>query len=138
MEAMKRSVREKVPEKVKNKISFGVQDATNLAYESGSFDVVVIANALHIMSESDAALQEIHRVLKADGILFAPTFVYEKGYSKLLIRVMETVGFKTYHKWQKNDFAEYVGSFGFDIENVSLVKGKPLQECVLVGRKREV
>ena len=66
-------------------LSFQVQDATKLTYESESFDVVVIANALHIMPNPDLALREIHRVLKKDGILFAPTFVYEKGYFRLTI-----------------------------------------------------
>ena len=58
-------------------LRFCVQDATNLTYEDEIFDVVVIANALHIMPQPEKALNEIHRVLKKDGILFAPTFVYE-------------------------------------------------------------
>lgn len=41
-----------------------------------TFDVVVIANALHIMPAPDPAMKEIYRVLKKGGILFAPTFVY--------------------------------------------------------------
>ena len=79
-------------------LRFCVQDATNLTYEDEKFDVVVIANALHIMPQPEKALKEIHRVLKKDGILFAPTFVYKKGYSKFLIWLMEKAGFKTYHK----------------------------------------
>lgn len=82
-------------------INFNVQDATQLKYEDNSFDVVVIANALHIMPEPDKALSEIQRVLKKDGILFAPTFVYEEGYSKFFIWLMEKAGFKTFHKWTK-------------------------------------
>lgn len=117
-------------------VSFRVQDATNLTYESGKFDVVVIANALHIMPNSDLALKEIYRVLKEDGILFAPTFVYEKGYYKLLIWFMEKAGFKTYHKWQQNEFVEYVSERGFQVMDASLVKGTPLLECVLVATKK--
>lgn len=118
-------------------ICFCVQDATNLTYEDEKFDVVVIANALHIMPEPDAALKEIHRVLKKDGILFAPTFVYEKGYSRLLIWLMEKVGFKTYHKWQSKEFADYVSDRGFRITDTILLIGKPLSECVLVGKKSQ-
>lgn len=133
-EAQKRNTDENKCEK----LHFCVQDATDLTYEDESFDVVVIANALHIMPEPDAALKEMHRVLKKDGILFAPTFVYEKGYSKLLIWLMEKAGFKTYHKWQKDEFAEYVGSKGFRIIDTTMVKGKPLFECVLIGEKLSV
>lgn len=116
-------------------ICFCVQDATKLTYEKEAFDVVVIANALHIMPDPDLAMKEIHRVLKKGGILFAPTFVYERGYTKWVIWLMERIGFKTYHRWQKDEFTEYVGERGFEVIESILVKEKPLSECVLVGRK---
>lgn len=119
----------------RDNIIFSVQDATKLTYENEKFDVVVIANALHIMPNPDLALNEIFRVLKKDGILFAPTFVYEKGYSKFLIWFMEKAGFKTYHKWIKNEYVEYVCSLGFHVIDTFLVKGKPLSECVLIVGK---
>lgn len=56
------------------KLSFCVADATALSYENENFDCVVISNALHIMPEPEKAMQEIRRVLKKDGILYAPTF----------------------------------------------------------------
>lgn len=118
-----------------NKISFQVQDATKLTYESESFDVVVIANALHIMPNPDLALREIHRVLKKDGILFAPTFVYENGYSRLTIWLMERLGFKTYYKWKKKEFVQYVSNYGFQVVEDSLLNGKPVPECMLVARR---
>lgn len=120
------------------KIRFHVQDATALTYENDIFDVVVIANALHIMPSPDLALREIYRVLKKGGILFAPTFVYEKGYAKPLIFVMEKLGFKTYHKWTKDDLIEYVGSRGFAVMESSLAAGRPLPECILAAQKRPV
>lgn len=116
-------------------LRFCVQDATNLTYEDEKFDVVVIANALHIMPQPEKALKEIHRVLKKDGILFAPTFVYERGYPKLPIWLKEKAGFKTYHKWQSEELKEYVGSEGFQVVGATLIKGKPLSEYVLVGKK---
>lgn len=118
-----------------SKAVFEVQDATNLTYDNETFDIVVIANALHIMPDPDAALKEIHRVLKKDGILVAPTFVYEKGYSKSLIWLMERAGFKTYHKWTRVEYTKYVSQSGFRVFGDSLVKGKPLFECVLMAEK---
>lgn len=47
---------------------FSVQDATSLPYTSGTFDAVVISNALHIMPEPEKALKEIRRVLKSGDI----------------------------------------------------------------------
>ena len=130
-EALKR----KKQEKPECKAEFETADATNLTYENEQFDVVVIANALHIMPDPDTALKEIYRVLKTDGIIFAPTFVYEPGYSKTLIWLMEKVGFKTYHKSTRNEFMEYVGKRNFVIVSDKLIKGKPACECVLVGKK---
>lgn len=44
-------------------LSFEVADAINLPYADGSFDVVIIANALHVMENPEQALSEINRVL---------------------------------------------------------------------------
>lgn len=116
---------------------FQVQDATKLTYEDGCFDMVVIANALHIMPEPDLALKEIYRVLKPDGILFAPTFVYEDGYSKLWIWLMEKIGFKTYHKWNKAELAAYINEHGFFVAENIVIEGKPLVECIITAVKNE-
>ena len=132
---VKEAEKRKIQEVINCKATFEVQDATNLTYENETFDVVVIANALHIMPDPDAALKEIQRVLKKDGILFAPTFVYEIGYSKLFIWMMERAGFKTYHKWTRTEYTKYVSQRGFRVIGDTLVKGKPLSECVLVATK---
>lgn len=117
------------------KIHFQVQDATNIMYEDETFDAVVIANALHIMPNPDAALKEIYRVLKPNGLLYSPTFVYEEGYSKILIWFMEKAGFRTFHKWKTNEFINYVCTKKFlELEHI-LIKGNPLSECALICRK---
>ena len=56
------------------KLHFSVQDMFRLPYADGSFDVVIVANALHIVPGPEKALSEIRRVLKDDGVLVAPTF----------------------------------------------------------------
>lgn len=116
---------------------FQVQDATKLTYEDECFDMVVIANALHIMPYPDLALKEIYRVLKPDGILFAPTFVYEEGYSKLGIWIMEKVGFRTYHKWNKAELTAYVNEHGFFVAENIVIETKPLVECIITAMKNE-
>ena len=56
------------------KLHFSGQDMFHLPYADESFDVVIVANALHIVPEPEKALAEIRRVLKDDGVLVAPTF----------------------------------------------------------------
>lgn len=116
---------------------FAVQDATELPYESNSFDAVLIANALHIMPNPDRALAEIHRVLNPDGILFAPTFVHGKGAGfRFRSHLLELGGFKVYSKWTADEFAAYVLDRGFSLIDVKLL-GKSLAPlCYLLGKKR--
>ena len=58
------------------KLHFSVQDMFRLPYAEESFDVVIVSNALHIVPQPAKALAEIHRVLKDDGVLIAPTFTH--------------------------------------------------------------
>lgn len=60
-------------------LTFEVADATSLSFSDGEFNCVVIANALHIMPEPDEAMREIYRVLKPNGILSVPTFLWKEG-----------------------------------------------------------
>ncbi|MEO1333757.1 MAG: methyltransferase domain-containing protein [Myxococcota bacterium] len=67
-----------------------VVDATAIDVDSQSFDAVFCANALHIMSEPEAALAEFHRVLVADGLLVTPTFLH--GTDRIRRLLSETMG----------------------------------------------
>lgn len=116
-------------------IKFEVQDATQLTYEDEAFDVVVIANALHIMPSPDSALKEIKRVLKADGVLIAPTFVYDGKINRVRIWFMEKIGFKTFNKWKTKEYKEYVETHGFQVKKKMLLNGRMLPECVLICKK---
>lgn len=120
---------------IKENITFSVQDATDLPYNDDSFDAVIIANALHIMPNPEAALGEIYRVLRPNGLLFAPTFVYEEKISKAKIWLIERFGFHTFHKWSSKELSNFVKEKSFTILDQSIIKGAILPECVLIGRK---
>ncbi len=98
------------------RLHFSVQDATALPYAPESFDAVVIANALHIMPDPDKALVEIGRVLKPEGLLFAPTFVNGKGMGfRVRACLMELAGLRVYYEWDAAAFAEYLSAHGFAV-----------------------
>lgn len=118
-----------------SKLYFSVQDATNLPYADNSFDAVMIGNALHIMLEPEKALYEIHRVLKTQGYLFAPTFVQQSEKKRgLRMRFLELTGFKTYHKWDAEGLMSFISENRFVIQKHLLIDGfQPL--CCVVARK---
>mgnify|MGYP002738697704 CR=1 FL=1 len=116
-------------------VDFAVEDATCLTLPDAAFDTVIIANALHIMPDPDAALREIHRVLKPGGLLIAPTFVYEGNINNFRQALMKLVGFKTYHRWTLKSYQQFVCERGFKLREAFLIQGKLLPLAVLTATR---
>ncbi len=116
-------------------LSFEVKDATATGYASGIFDVVVIANALHIMPDPDAALSEIRRILKPGGRLFAPTFALDEGKTfKPFVKLISLFGFNACNKWTLEELLDFIESRGFRVTTHRLVSSgvSPLAEIEAV------
>ena len=63
-----------------------------LGYPSGSFDVVVASNVLHLVPDLDRALDALCGVLRPGGKLITPTFVHdETALAWLASRVLANV-----------------------------------------------
>ena len=108
---------------VPDNVSFEVADATNLRYENDSFDLVVIANALHIIPEPEKALAEIDRVLKANGTLIAPNFIErEKGKKNLWQKILSLVGIKFAHEWTKEEYKTFLSDHGWQVTKSHVCK----------------
>lgn len=119
-----------------SRLHFSVQDATNLPYASETFDAVLIANALHIMPHPEKALAEIHRVLKPEGLLFAPTFLSEEGRNSLFTsRLMEAAGFQVYFPWDAASFANYINNHGFSVITHPILENRFKPLCCLTAKK---
>lgn len=52
-----------------NNISFGVQNASNLSYESNTFDVIISNDTFEHLYKPDIVMKECYRVLKEGGTL---------------------------------------------------------------------
>lgn len=103
--------------KLPDHLRFEVADATSLPYANDSFDVVLIANALHVMPDPERALSEIHRVLRKDGLLIAPNFVgHKKGLiSTLWSGVLKLAGIRFEHQWSDEEYLEWLENHGWKI-----------------------
>ena len=110
---------------VPENVSFEVADATNLRYQNDSFDLVVIANALHIIPEPEKALAEIDRVLKSNGTLIAPNFIErEKGKKNLWQKILSLVGIKFVHEWTKEEYTTFLSDHGWQVTKSHVCKGR--------------
>lgn len=119
-------------------LHFSVQDATALSYAPESFDAVVISNALHIMPNPEKALAEIHRVLKTEGLLFAPTFVHGgKAGFRPQVKLMELAGFHTYHRWREGEFIRVLSDHGFCVTDETLLGGGLVPLCYAAAKKTD-
>ena len=117
------------------KVHFAVQDMFTLPYDDCSFDVVIVSNALHIVPAPEKALAEIHRVLKEDGVLIAPTFTHAgsdlRGNAKAFL--MKLVGFRQYSHWSSESYLDFLRKQGWTVRKSEALKASfPLTyvECV--------
>ena len=117
------------------KLYFSVQDMFHLPYADQSFDVVIVANALHIVPEPEKALSEIRRVLKDDGVLVAPTFTHADNafFGNVKAFFMKLAGFPLHSKWTSADYLSFLRENGWIARKSTVLKASfPLTyaECV--------
>ena len=117
------------------KLYFSVQDMFCLPYAGKSFDVVIVSNALHIVPQPEKALAEIHRVLKDDGVLIAPTFTHEENSFSGNVRAffMKLAGFPLHSKWTSEEYLAFLRQNGWTVRKSAVLKASFLlayTECV--------
>lgn len=116
-------------------LTFEVADATDLPYTDNSFDVAIIANALHVMPNPEKALSEIDRVLKPKGILIAPNFInHQTGFvSCLWSKILNLAGVKFEHQWSLEDYKKFLDRNGWRVVNCKVMASRismAYTECV--------
>lgn len=117
------------------KLYFSVQDMFRLPYADESFEVVIVSNALHIVPQPEKALAEIHRVLKDDGVLIAPTFTHAGNSFSGKVRAffMKLAGFPLHSRWTSEEYLCFLQQNGWTVRKSDVLKASfPLTyvECV--------
>ena len=88
------------------------------------------------MPKPDEAMKEIYRVLKRNGILFAPTFLWLEGKQRKIIKnLMSILGFKMYQEWNKEEFEDFIEEYGFSTVEMKLVYGGLAPIGVMIAKK---
>ena len=111
---------------VPENVTFEIADASDLQYEDKSFDVVIIANALHVVPNPEKVLSEIDRVLVNDGLLICPTFIHRTAEKKenLWAKILKLVGIHFEHQWTAKEFSDFIESNGWKITASEVVPGR--------------
>ena len=106
------------------KLHFSVQDMFRLPYADKSFDVVIVSNALQIVPQPEKALAEIHRILRDDGVLIAPTFTHAEnsffGNSKAFFLKLE--GFPLHSRWTSEEYLCFLQQNGWTVRKSVVLK----------------
>lgn len=100
---------------VSSNLTFEQADARTLPYKDGQFDVVIIANALHVIPGPEQVLDEIKRVLKPNGILIAPNFIHDntKKVSEFFSKALSIAGVTFEAKWDAKGYLNFLKENGF-------------------------
>ena len=121
-------------------VTFETGDATDLRFDDKSFDVVIIANALHIIPQPQKALEEIGRILKPRGILIAPNFIFKKsGKKNFWQKILDLAGIKFAHEWTADEYAAFLEENGWPVQKSQILKGRidlMYAECARKRTKR--
>lgn len=117
------------------KLHFSVLDMFCLSYSDKSFDVIIVSNALHIVPQPEKALAEIHRVLKDNGLLIAPTFTHSGNsfFGKIKAFLMKLAGFPLRSKWTSEEYLNFLRKNGWRVRKSAVLKASfPLTytECM--------
>lgn len=120
-------------------VVFEIADASDLSYADKSFDVVVIANALHVIPNPEKVLSEIDRVLKDGGLLICPTYIHRSAEKKenLWAKLLKALGVSFAHQWTAEEFAVFIQSNGWKINKSEVVPGRidlMYAECVRLAK----
>ncbi len=118
----------------RSKIEFRLEDGSNLSFEDESFDAVIVSNVLHIVPNPDDIISEAKRVLKPEGIIFAPIFVHDTKFNLLVSKLF---GFKVYQNRNEKEYLDFLEKSNLEVIFSKRIKGHPLDEFIVICKKRE-
>ncbi len=117
-------------------------DSTHLPYEDASFDSVFMANLLHILSDYDAVMREVFRVLKPNGKLYVlDVTTYGMGFFDkigLIYRYLKSYGKPSKQakkpKFSLDDMRDLFQTHNFSVEKLELL-GSSTKAVFAIGKR---
>lgn len=74
-------------------IEFFISPADNLPFDDDYFDIITCTNAIRLFPQRVRAIDEMHRVLKKDGILYLMDGISSKKWKRRLDKILRQTKF---------------------------------------------
>ncbi len=119
-------------------IIFSCADVFSLPFSENQFDVVVVANVLHIIPNPEKAMQEIKRVLKPNGLLIATIYLWKELslLGKIEKFFMMKNNFPISMELNEKEYKDFINSNGFSITKTKKIKASFAIGCVVAENKK--
>lgn len=125
-QAMLKQARKKAARRKVTNIRFAQRDVTALSDPDGSFEAVIAANVLHLLSQPEKAVRELWRVTAPGGRLILPTYLQGKvgaAYGTM-IKIYQGAGFHYEHAFTPETYRMLLESLNLVPVTVEVIPGR--------------
>jgi len=124
--SMLKQARKKAKRQGLTNLEFARRDITALPDRDGSFDVVIAANVLHLLSQPEQAVRELWRVTVPGGRLILPTYLQGRAGAAYgsMIKIYQGVGFHYEHAFTPETYQMFLKNLGLGSVTVEVISGR--------------
>ncbi len=135
-QAMLKQARKKAARRKVTNIRFAQRDVTALSDPDGSFDAVIAANVLHLLSQPEKAVRELWRVTAPGGRLILPTYLLGKAGTACgtMIKIYQGVGFHYEHAFTPETYRMLLESLNLAPVLVEVIPGRVPEGIALLEK----
>lgn len=115
--------KEKALQKNIRNIDFSVMDCHEIDYSPKSFDVIIVANLLHLIAEPESFTRGLATFLRDDGLIILPTFLH--AYNPEVIEIsksLETMGHPIVNRFSQDSFVSLAENAGFAVKEMLVLE----------------
>lgn len=134
--AMLDRARKKAKKRGLTNVSFALRDVTALSDPDGSFEAVIAANVLHLLSQPEKAVRELWRVTAPGGRLILPTYLQGRvgtAYGTM-IKIYQGVGFHYEHAFTPETYRMLLESLNLAPVLVEVIPGRVPEGIALLEK----
>lgn len=107
-------------------IRFQRADICRLDYPDESFDKVIAANVIHLLSDPHQALKELDRVCKKGGLIIIPTYINKKNSTHMSVfsKTIEKAGADFKRQFTYASYRQFFDNSLYKAVNYSVINGR--------------